>query len=224
MKFSKPIKAIFWDNDGVLVDTERIFLAANRQVLSRYGVRLTDADFLRISLGEGRSVLSLADHLVPGHDGHRRLSDERNGVYAQMLADVGPEIVNPGVMAALDYFHGKLIMGIVTSCRRGHFELIHRRTGIPGYMDFILGLEDFTNSKPDPEPYLLALERSGCRADECVAVEDSARGIEAAAAAGITVIAIPHELSPKDSLSAADIVLDGVSELIHLLPTCGADT
>ncbi len=215
--FSKKIKAIFWDNDGVLVDTERIFLAANREILRGCGIELSDADFLRISLQEGESVLSLADNLFTEHDGHQRLSDARNRLYSEMLADAGPEIVNPGVMEVLDYFRGKVTMGIVSCCRRDHFQLIHRRTGILPMMDFIINHEDFTNSKPDPEPYVLALRRSGFSAQDCVAVEDSCRGIESARGAGVTVFAIPHALSPGEYLTGADVLLDDIGSLCFQL-------
>lgn len=217
MNFSKQISAIFWDNDGVLVDTERIFFAANRQILQSLGIELTESDFIRISLGEGNSVLSLADHLFPDSHGHQHLSQARNQLYSELLANAGPELINPGIIQTLKFFHRKVAMAIVTSCRREHFELIHCRTGILPYMDFILTLEDFTDSKPSPEPYLAALRRSGHHPNDCIVIEDAARGIESAHTAGLEVIAIPNRLSPATGLSAADAIINDASELIYLL-------
>ena len=68
-------------------------------------------------------------------------------------------------------------MAIVTSSRRVHFDAMHTRTGLIPYFDFVLAREDYALSKPDPEPYLAAMKKSGCGPEECLVVEDSPRGL-----------------------------------------------
>jgi HAD superfamily hydrolase (TIGR01509 family) len=88
-------------------------------------------------------------------------------------------------------------MGIVTSSRSDHFALIHQRTGFLPYFRFVLTAGDYSRSKPDPDPYLRAIERSGVERDECLVIEDSERGLIAATAAGIRCIIVPNERGVK---------------------------
>jgi HAD superfamily hydrolase (TIGR01509 family) len=187
------IRAIFWDNDGVLVDTEKLYFQATRELLLPAGVTLTPELFKRISLGEGRSVFDLALEKGILQEEINRLQAERNRRYAELLAG-GVRILD-GVEETLGSLRGKMIQAIVTSSRRVHFDEMHARTGLPPFFDFILTREDYVLSKPDPEPYLLAMERSGCLPEECLVVEDSERGLRAALAAGIRCIVVPNELT-----------------------------
>ena len=86
-------------------------------------------------------------------------------------------------------------MGIVTSSRKDHFDLIHQSTGLLKYFDFVLTASDYARTKPDPAPYLRAVERSGVGREACVAIEDSERGLESATRAGIRCIVVPSSLT-----------------------------
>jgi HAD superfamily hydrolase (TIGR01509 family) len=187
------IRAVFWDNDGVLVDTEKLYFQATRELLLPAGVTLTPELFKRISLNEGRSTFDLAEERGVPREEINRLQAERNRRYTELLAG-GVRILD-GVEETLCSLRGKVIQAIVTSSRRSHFDAMHERTGLLPFFDFILTREDYALSKPDPEPYRLAMERSGCLPEECLVVEDSERGLRAALAAGIRCIVVPNELT-----------------------------
>ena len=76
-------------------------------------------------------------------------------------------------------------MAIVTSSPKNHFHIIHSRTGFLEFFDFYLTREDYTNSKPSAEPYLLALQKSGLNSQDVLVIEDSPRGLKAAKAAKV---------------------------------------
>jgi len=202
-------KAIFWDNDGVLMETEHLYYRANAEALARSGVELTLEMFRMISLGRGESVLALAGS---EEDGLRPWRDNR---YHELLGSEAAVI--HGVRDTLARLHGRLPMAIVTSCRRTHFEQMHRESGLTGFFDFILTREDYRNSKPDPEPYLAACARAGLQPGECLAVEDSPRGVTAAARAGLAVAAIPGELNRDGDFTSARWVLDDIRQVTGLL-------
>lgn len=187
------IRAIFWDNDGVLVDTEKLYFQATRELLLSTGVTLTEDLFRRISLSEGRSAFVLAAEKGVPQEVIDRLHEERNRRYAELLE--GGVRIMEGVEETLAELRGKMVMGIVTSSRREHFETMHRKTGLLPHFDFILTREDFTLSKPDPEPYRRATEKCGFGADECLVVEDSPRGLASARAAGIRCLVVPNDLT-----------------------------
>jgi HAD superfamily hydrolase (TIGR01509 family) len=187
------IRAVFWDNDGVLVDTEKLYFQATRELLLRVGVILTEPLFRRISLIEGRNAFDLAREkgISPGEID--RLHEERNHRYTELVGE-GVRVLD-GVEDVLGELKGKVTLAIVTSSRRVHFDAIHANTGLLPWFDFILAREDYVLSKPHPEPYLTALKKSGFAPEECLVVEDSPRGLASALAAGIRCLVVPNDLT-----------------------------
>jgi len=101
----------------------------------------------------------------------------------------------------------------VTTAKRADFELIHRDRRITSFMDFVLVREDYVRSKPDPEPYLIALARFEAAADEALVVEDSARGLRSAVAAGIDCAIVHNEFTASQDFSAARYRIESLAEL-----------
>jgi len=95
--------------------------------------------------------------------------------------------------------------------------MIHRRTDLLRHVDFVLADGDYARHKPDPDPYLAAVERSGCLPEECVAVEDSERGLLAAKAAALKCLIIPTALTRGGDFSRADKVLRTIREVPSVL-------
>jgi len=197
---------IFWDNDGVLMETEHLYYRANALALQSVGIELTLDDFRLYSLQRGESVLQLA-----GGQTTPQLRQRRDALYAELLETESR--LMPGIDATLRQLHGRQPMAIVTSCRRPHFDRMHRNSRLLGYFDFVLTREDYAAGKPDPEPYLTACRRAGVVPERCLAVEDSPRGVAAAAAAGLTVAALPGELNHGGDFRAARWQLDSIGQL-----------
>ena len=205
------IKAIFWDNDGVLVDTERLYFQANHEVFAQQGVRLSPDDYVELFLRQDKGAWHLLEARgVPAVDIHR-LREERNDRYSDLLREQASVI--DGVVDALDSLHGRYVMGIVTSSRRDHFDVIHARTDLLRYFDFVLTSGDFKRTKPNPDPYLMAIERSGMAPKQCVAIEDSERGLEAATRAGIRCIVVPTPLTRGCEFAGAHHIASSVGDV-----------
>jgi len=202
--------AIFWDNDGVLMATEHLYFEANVRALAEIGVTLTLDAYREHSLHRGESVLQLAGALQS-----EELRLHRDLIYAELLDTRSQRI--PGIHPVLQCLHGRQPMAVVTSCRRPNFERMHRNSRLLGFFDFILTREDYTAGKPDPEPYLTACRKAGVAPERCLAVEDSPRGVKAAATAGLTVAALPGEMNAGGDFCAARWQLDTISQLPGLL-------
>ena len=205
------IEAILWDNDGVLVDTEEMFFSATRDALARAGVNLTREQYLEFALTTGRGAFDLlqatgwsAAHIL-------RLRGERDLAYAAMLR--AGCVAMDGVIETLARLKGKARMAIVTTSLRKHFDLAHRASGVREYFDLILAREDYRQSKPHPEPYLTALDRLSVAAERSIAVEDSARGLQSALAAGLRCIVVPNRFTRGSPFGGALAVLDDVRAL-----------
>ena len=205
-------KAVFWDNDGVLVDTEALYFQASREALSSIGINLTRDLFEQISIKEGRSTFILAKEKGIDPDTIDRLHEARNQRYGELLGN-GIQIME-GVYETLDRLVGRVSMGVVTSCRRMHFDLIHKDSKLLHFFEFVITSEDVNHTKPDPEPYLMALEKSGCKPEDCLVVEDAERGLKAATAAGIDCIVIPNGFTTKGNFSSAYRILDNIKGII----------
>ena len=207
--------AILWDNDGVLVDTERWYFQATREVFAGVGIDLTVGlyfeYFLSRSKGTSRfaSAHGLSEADIAGMQG------SRNERYLQMLEQERITIV--GVRETLAVLRPHFVMGIVTSSRRQHFEAIHRRTGLLEFFDFAITHEDYARSKPAPDPYLAAVARSGLPAGRCLAIEDAPRGLIAARAATLDCWVIPTEFTRRATFSGATRVLDRTTDVAALL-------
>ncbi|HEU5182015.1 MAG TPA: HAD family phosphatase [Candidatus Polarisedimenticolia bacterium] len=211
----KTVKAILWDNDGILVDTEHLYFEATRRIMESVGIPLSREQYIELFLKEARGAWHLAEERGMPPDEIVRLRDERNALYGRLLGG-GPRLM-PGITAVLDALHGRYIMGIVTSSRRDHFELIHQSSGLLRYFDFFLTSGDYARTKPDPEPYLKAIGKAGVAGEDCIAIEDSERGLEAARRAGIRCIVVPSALTRGRQFTGACRILESVSEIPGIL-------
>ncbi|MCG3775022.1 MAG: Phosphorylated carbohydrates phosphatase [Nitrospira sp.] len=187
------LKAILWDNDGVLVDTEGLYFQACRESLERLGIPLSEARFIDFFLKASEGLTKIAAEHGIDKQALEPTRVWRNARYIELLRAGVPVI--DGALQVLRQLQGTVRMGIVTSCRREHFEIIHSATGLLNCIDFTLVREDYSHSKPDPEPYLTAMRQNGLSAAECVVIEDSDRGLRAALAAGLRCIVIPQGLT-----------------------------
>jgi len=209
------VEAILWDNDGVLVDTERLFFESTRTILASIGIELSLEKFLDFSMRQGRSAFELA--IESGWDKQQvaNLKRQRDVLYSETLHK--QTRVLPGVTETLNALHGRIRMAVVTSSQRQHFDLIHANIGLTRYFEFVLAREDYAKTKPSPEPYLLALERLGTKAENCVAVEDSERGLAAARAAGLRCLVIPNEITRSCSFQGATAILPRAAAVLDVL-------
>lgn len=211
----KRIEGILWDNDGVLVDTERLFYQSNREVFQPFGIDLSELDFFNWYLADNCGAWHLLEHQGVTRERIGELRDGRNRRYSELLLDasVAPIDGVAEMLSALSALGPRLRMGVVTSSMGHHFELIHGKLDLLRHFGFVLTAEAYTSPKPSPEPYLLGLERLGLQASQCVVVEDSPRGLQAATAAGIRCIVLRHDLTRHYNFPGAWRIVDTMAEL-----------
>lgn len=203
--------AVLWDNDGVLVDTEHLYFRATRDVLASIGIELTEEQFIEVSLRLGRSAFDLASERGIDPQRIELLREARNAAYSNLLLET--PLVIDGARETLARLHGRIVMGVVTSSRREHFDIIHRASGLLPYFDFVITREDYERSKPHPDPYLTAIERHRLDPSACVVVEDSERGLASATAAGLRCLVVPNRLTRGGDFRRATGVLGSLGEL-----------
>ena len=205
---------LLWDHDGVLVDTERWYFQASRDVLGEIGIGLSQQQCLDFMV-DGRSCWDLAR--AAGYDEPRieALRARRDRLYQELLRTKDIEI--DGVAEVLGHLAGRHRMAIVTTARRADFDLIHARRDLLRHFELVLTVEDYPRAKPAPDPYLAALAHFGAEATRALAIEDSSRGLRSAVAAGIACVVVKNTFTASQNFTAAFRVLDSVRQLPELL-------
>jgi HAD superfamily hydrolase (TIGR01509 family) len=207
-------KYILFDHDGVLVDTEPWYYTAGERALAEIGLTLDKEQYLR-DMAHGAGTWAQAKAAGIDGDTLARVRGARNAYYQEYLRNEPIEI--EGVIAALADLSQHVRMAIVTTSKRQDFELIHRDRDITRYMDFVLVRDDYTRAKPDPEPYLVALDRFGAEKHEALVVEDSSRGLRSAVAAGIDCAVVHNEFTAQQDFSGASFRIQSLAELKGLV-------
>ena len=212
------IKAILWDNDGVLVDTERLYFAATQQVFATLGIYLSKDQFIKDILVQGKGAWHLAIKKGVSTSYIQELRIQRDNIYSSLLSQQS-NVIKGARELSLKFCISDSGWALKNSWRKIDFDIIHQSSGLLKYFDFVITGEDYTKFKPDPEPYILAIKKSGFEKQECVAIGRS-RNVEMtvlAKNAGLICYVIPTELTSTGDFSSADKVLTSITEVIEVL-------
>lgn len=203
-------KYILFDHDGVLVDTEFWYFKAGERALADIGLTLDKDQYLR-DMNQGLGTWARARAAGIDEQTISRQREARDDYYQEYLRTESIEI--EGVVEALAELSKYVRMAIVTTARRADFDLIHEKRHIRRFMDFVLVREDYRLAKPHPEPYLTGLKRFGATREETLVVEDSARGLNSAVAAGIECAIVYNEFTKAHDFSQASYRIETLSAL-----------
>jgi HAD superfamily hydrolase (TIGR01509 family) len=205
---------VLFDHDGVLVDTERWYFLAGRRALAEVGVDLSEREYLQ-DMSQGLGTWGRARAAGVDEETIGRLRERRDARYQEYLRSEPIEI--DGVAEVLAELTRHVRMAVVTTAKCADVALIHEHRHLLGFMEFVLVREDYERPKPHPEPYLTGLERFGATAGDALVVEDSARGLRSAVAAGIDCVVVHNDFTAGQDFSGARHRIDRLSELPGLL-------
>lgn len=217
------LRAVLFDFDGVLVDTERLHLAGFQHALAGHGITVDEAQYFARYIGYDdrdafRVMFDDSGKVLPEPAELARLTDEKAACFARLAAERVE--VYPGVRELLDDLTKEPGVGprvsIGSGALRQDIELVLSVTSMSPYFEMIVAADDVARSKPDPETYSELLRRLAetdptLRADQCLVIEDTAAGLSAARGAGMWTIAVTNT-HVADQLDA-DWVVDSLQEL-----------
>jgi HAD superfamily hydrolase (TIGR01509 family) len=207
------IEAVFFDLDGVLVDSDHIWHEVREGLARERGGRWTEQsepDMMGMSSTEWSRYL---------HDvvGLPEAPEELNAeVVRRMLARYEEELpLIDGASEAVRRLAGRFRLAVASSSNRELIDGVLHAVDLASYFEVTVSSEEVAHGKPSPDVYLEAARRLGLAPSQCTAIEDSANGVRAAHAAGMRVIAIPNRRYPPaaDAVALADVVLDSLADL-----------
>jgi len=223
------LRAVVFDFDGVIANSEPLHFRAFRDVLADWRVELSESDYYRDylgfdDLGVFRQV-AVDRGLGWSSDRLAELVAIKAACMERLEADVS--ILFPGADAAVRRAAAAVPIAIASGALGPEIRRVLERERLTTCFTCIVGAEDTPASKPAPDPYLLAVAQlgrtmTGLRASECVALEDSPWGLQSAQAAGLRTVAVAHTYD-KSAL-VADAVIGSIDELdVSMLQRLCAD-
>lgn len=208
------IRGIIFDLDGVLVSTDEMHYQAWKRLAKELGITGFNREDNRRQRGVSRMV-SLEIVLEKSEKTYTEaekavLAERKNNYYLELLADMDDSAVLAGVRDVLKELKDRGLLLAVGSASK-NAPVILEKTGLLPYLDKVSCGLDTTKSKPDPEVFLIAAGKLGLPPEECLVVEDSAAGIEAAAAGNMKSLGVgPFYEALGADYAAAD--LKGVAD------------
>ena len=207
------LKAVVFDLDGVLVDSETVWNDVRHELTEETGgtwraeaqramMGMSSPEwsrYMRVELGVPMEDAEISDLVV------ERIQER----YRHGVPLIG------GAREAVEALAAHWPLGLASSANRPIIELVLTETGLADHFRATVSSEEVPNGKPAPDVYLEAARRLEVPADDCAAVEDSSNGLRSAAGASMSVIAIPNRDFPPDpeALALADVVLDSIRQL-----------
>jgi beta-phosphoglucomutase len=214
------IRAVIFDFDGVIANSEPLHFAAFRDVLATEGVALSEREYYERYLGYDDVGVFRAvsqERGVPWDVDRVSSLVDRKAVHLERLERDG-SILFPGADQAVRRLAAAMPLAIASGALRAEILRILNRAGLAQCFGAIVAAEDSPASKPAPDPYLRAVDLLSAAISQplvpsqCVAVEDSHWGLESARAAGLRTIAVTHTY-PASALGAADLLIDHLDRL-----------
>ena len=211
------LRAVIFDMDGLLVDSEPLWAEAADEVFRSYGVSLTHEQYVTTTgLRTREFVQWWFRHFKIGDE---ELSRAEKRIVTLVLEKVKYKAgIMPGVDHIFDFFFRKQFkIGLASSSPLELIELVVEMSGISRFLDAVSSAEDLPYGKPHPQVYLNCAEALGVDPAECICFEDSFNGMIAAKAAKMKCVVVPHHAQLKDERwGAADLKLSSLQNFGEL--------
>ena len=207
------IKGILFDMDGVVLDSEKLYSQSEKKLLSQYGVKFNDSDWLTI---KGCTESQFYDLIY---------SKFNLTIPRAELINKGRSFLKELFYKKLNYMNGfenvhsklkhKFKLALVTSTGIEMVNHINSFLSLYEKFDLIITSKDTKKHKPNPDPYLLAMKKLNLKPNQCIVIEDSMQGIEAGKKAGCFVVGLEGSLDKK-FLHKADLIITNLCDLKNI--------
>ncbi len=196
------MKAIIFDMDGLMIDTERLYFETEREMAKNFGKELRDETLWKMMGRKPIESLEIYAKDLGIDVPAQKLVEIRNRLFLEkLMKDLVPM---KGLFELLEEFKGKLMLAVATGSPVKLLDIILDRLNLRDYFDVLQASDNIVNGKPDPEIYIKAIESLNACPEECIVLEDSGNGALAGKSAGCYTIAVPSEYTLMQDFSFVD--------------------
>jgi beta-phosphoglucomutase len=216
------LQAVIFDFDGVIADTEPLHFKALNKTLGRYGIKISKEVYYRDYLGytdnDCFEIIKQSHPDKVGKTSVKSLMQQKSKVYVELIKD--ESCVIPHVQDFLQMLAGSnLAIGICSGGLRSEIETVLVKERLHDFFEVIVSANEVKKGKPDPQGFVLVLQMlkerhpgKSIKAGDCVVIEDSHWGLEAAQAAEMHTVAVTNSYA-KDELAMAEMVVSNLGQL-----------
>lgn len=204
------MQAILFDMDGLMIDTERLYFQAERELASKFDKEAPEETLWKMM---GRKPIDAMQIFI---------NDLQLGIKAKDLLIIRDEIMErklrndmlamPGLFDIIQELHQKYKLAIVTGAPKKFLDITLEKLKIAEYFELFQDSDKIQKGKPDPEIYLTAIHKLGVEAHDCIVLEDSSNGAKAGKNANCYTIAVPSEYTKKQDFSFVDFIAKDLIE------------
>ncbi|MCL5770648.1 MAG: HAD family phosphatase [Actinobacteria bacterium] len=199
------IKAVIFDMDGTIADSEKIAQKVTREFFKKRGIVLTREEE---KIMFGLNWKDLVKEILNSR-GHEYKQSIKNTLKERYVRTMRKEVkALPGVYELLEEISKNLKIGLATNSRHREVDIIFDKLGFHEYFHLKLARDHVKKGKPDPEIYLKAAEIFKVKPSECVVFEDSIIGLKAAKLAGMKTVAIVNTYTREELEPEADLIIE----------------
>lgn len=205
------IKAVLFDMDGTLVDSEPLHFAAHKEALNHFGIEISKEEYILYGTSSSSKKFYAKISEMKGIEIDIAEAQKfKKELYAKTKSQMK---IMEGVIEVLESLKEKYLLAVVSSSNSENIKNTLTHAGIEKYFQVTIGGDEVKNGKPAPDGYLRVAELLGVNPDECVVVEDSINGVTAGKSAGMKTIAIPNEYTKIQDFSLADEICTNIKDL-----------
>ncbi len=210
------IRAVIFDLDGVLIDTEPLHALADTRILNEAGIHPPAGYFDRFVGWTNRAMWDQIKKEYPLTSCYEELTERQLALKLALLDETDYEPVSgiPGLLESVKSMH--IPMAIASSSPVQFIEAVIEKLRIGEYFSFRISGDEVEHSKPEPDIFLKAAGLLGIDPADCLVIEDSESGTIAAKKAGMRCIGYRNENSGQQDLSGADLVIDAIDKAVIL--------
>ncbi len=206
------IKAVVFDMDGLMVDTEPLYSEAMSQVAEKRGKCFTLNIKQKVMGRVAIESLTIFKEQLGLNESPTELLEEREEIYGKLLAQNLKPM--PGLFRLLHLLEEMNIRkAIASSSKRLWIDLIVNKLGILERFEIIVSGQEVKHGKPNPDIYLLAAKKLNLNPEECLVLEDAFSGVAAAKSAKMKCIAVPNQFTQGLDFSNADLILNSLEDI-----------
>lgn len=215
MAHNTSVRAVFFDFDGLILDTETPEVETWREVFREHGTEFPDAYWIN-ALGRGADQITqtpagllseLTGQALDEHEVHRTTRQ-------RILAKIDASEPRPGILRLLNELRDAQIpLAVVSSSKHAWVDGYLSKLNLTDFFQFTVCADDVERAKPFPDLYLAAMEKMAVTPEQSLAFEDSPNGSHAAVSAGMTVTAIPNPVTSRLDISHAHWIIQDLTQV-----------